>query len=88
MYLTVLEMEKNALSQNSRFNQELIEFAGQLNQIGDYEFIINSITNKAIELFDCEFSSIIMVNPSTLETIKTIASEARSEIEKSRHVVQ
>lgn len=81
-------MNNSSESNSSRFYQDIIEFAGQLNHIGDYEYILNSITNKAIELFDCEFSSIIMVNPATLETIKTIASEARSEIDHGKHIIQ
>ncbi|MFO7933658.1 MAG: sigma-54-dependent Fis family transcriptional regulator [Bacteroidales bacterium] len=52
--------------------ESIIELASVLDRQSDFQEILRLITQKAAALFDAETALIMMVNPSTRETIKTI----------------
>lgn len=50
----------------------LLQFVGVLNRQTDYDEILRLVSLKAIDVLDSEYALILMINPSTLETVKTV----------------
>lgn len=58
--------------EKSKFTDNLLELAIELGELSDFEEILSLISTKATEFFNAGIASIMMVNPVTNETIKTI----------------
>ena len=52
--------------------ESIIELASVLDRQSDFQEILRLVTQKASALFDADTALIMMVNPSTRETIKTV----------------
>jgi transcriptional regulator with GAF, ATPase, and Fis domain len=59
------------------FNQELIEFAKILGQQTDFEEILRLVANKTTQFLNADLALILMVNPDTRETVKTIFKDGK-----------
>ncbi|MCI0697481.1 sigma-54-dependent Fis family transcriptional regulator [candidate division KSB1 bacterium] len=57
--------------------ESLFELAAILGQQNEFEEILRVVSLKASTLFDAEMASIMMVNPKTQHTIKTIIKEGK-----------
>jgi Nif-specific regulatory protein len=60
-----------------QFNQELIEFAKILGQQTDFEEILRLVANKTTQFLNADLALILMVNPDTRETVKTIFKDGK-----------
>jgi Nif-specific regulatory protein len=71
---------------NNNFDnfESIFELASILSQQTDYSEILRVISNKTSALFGAEVASIVMINPRTQETVKTVIEE-RKEIEKEQY---
>lgn len=54
------------------FTEKLFELGDVLSRQVDFEEIVRIVTQKSAQLLGAEFASVVMVNPATQETIKTI----------------
>jgi len=52
--------------------ESIIELVQVLNQQSSFEEILRIISAKAIQLFDADSAKVMMLNPQTEHTIKTI----------------
>ncbi|MCG8604479.1 sigma-54-dependent Fis family transcriptional regulator [bacterium] len=65
--------EKETPSIDTQVNSEtLIEFAGLLNQQSDFKEILRLVSHQASTLLNAENSLILMLNPRTRRTVKTM----------------
>jgi P2-related tail formation protein len=60
------------MNHESPKSASLFELAKILGQQNDFQEIVRLISSTATALFNTEVASIMMINPSTQETIKTI----------------
>ena len=65
----------------------LIELAQALCHQNNFEAVLRMITQKVIHLMDAEIALIMMINPRTRQTIKTVFSEGKKADERSFHLV-
>jgi transcriptional regulator with GAF, ATPase, and Fis domain len=63
--------------------ESLIELASILEKQNDFEHVLHLVTQKAASLIKAETALIMMINPSTRETVKTIYKEEKG-IDNSR----
>ena len=68
-------MENNLISNYTTKLESLIELAQILGQQNDYEEVLRLVVEKASNLVNSNASLIIMINPKTRNTIKTIYAE-------------
>jgi len=52
--------------------QSLVEFANILNEQNDYQEILRSVSRHAVHQLNADICLILMVNPKTKETVKTV----------------
>jgi hypothetical protein len=71
------EAKTDYMSSDSTRLRELFDFATLLNQQTDFTEILRIVTRKSAELLSSEMSVILMLNPKTRQTVKTIHREAR-----------
>lgn len=68
-------------SQNPKINQEklesLVEFATILHQQNNYEEILRIVSFKISQLLNADLALILMLNPRTQQTVKTIFKEGQ-----------
>jgi transcriptional regulator with GAF, ATPase, and Fis domain len=57
--------------------ESLIEFASILEQQNDFQEVLRLTTQKAASLMEAETALVMMINPSTRETVRTIYREER-----------
>lgn len=67
--------------------ESLFELASILNQQNDYQEILRLVTQKASHLLRAKLALIMMVNPRTRETVKTVYKEGKSSLENKHHLV-
>ncbi|MBN1351014.1 sigma-54-dependent Fis family transcriptional regulator [candidate division KSB1 bacterium] len=70
--------KNSSVTMEDEYNQKtesLFELATILGQQDDFQEILRLVTSKASVLFNAEIASILMVNPDTQNTIKTIVRE-------------
>ena len=56
-------------------NESIIELASLLTSQTDFHEVLRLVTNKAADLLNADTALIMMINPKTRETIKTIYKE-------------
>jgi transcriptional regulator with GAF, ATPase, and Fis domain len=65
-------------------NQEnLYEFAKILGQQSDFQEILRLVAQKSVQLVNAEMAFILMINPDTRHTIKTIMKNGQSSEQKA-----
>jgi Nif-specific regulatory protein len=64
----------------------LIELAQTLCHQNNFEEILRLVSQKSAHLLDAEVASIIMINPRTHQTLKTIFSEGKTEDDHAYHL--
>jgi transcriptional regulator with GAF, ATPase, and Fis domain len=65
----------------------LIELAQTLCHQNNFDEVLRLITQKAVSLLNAQIASIIMINPRTYQTMKTIFSEGKKAEERTYHPV-
>ena len=76
-------MKNNSLLQSNA----LLEFAKILGQQDDYEEILRLITQKTSDLLRADLTLIMMINPRTHQTMKTIISRGDNKEESKYHTL-
>lgn len=66
----------------------LIELAQILNQQNDFQEILRVVAQKAVALLNADTAMIMMINPQTRQTVKTIQREGRDTDNDQLHSVQ
>lgn len=66
----------------------LIEFASVLELLDDYREVLRLVTQEAANLLNAESALVMMINPSTRETIKTIYREEKEQSDTRYHKAQ
>jgi len=77
-------MQNNELQKQ----ETLFDLAAILGQQTDFEEILRVVSLKASTLFDAEVASIMMVNPKTQHTIKTVMKEGKEIDRKSYQLAE
>jgi transcriptional regulator with GAF, ATPase, and Fis domain len=67
--------------------EALIELAHSLKQESDFKQILQSITEKACVLFAADFALLMMINPQTQHTIKTVFSGQKESADRDNHAI-
>jgi len=65
----------------------LIELASLLSQQSDFQEVLRLITQKASAIIKCDYALIMMLNPRTHQTVKTIFAEGKEPRDKKNHFV-
>ena len=65
----------------------LIDLAALLGQQSDFQEILRLITQKAADLVPAEMVLLMMINPQTRQTIKTVHREGRADEDKKYHLI-
>jgi len=75
---------------NSKIEQyeAIFELADILTEQTDFNEIVRIISQKSSQLFDSEFASIVMINPRTQETMKTIMEEKKGSEKEKYQLIQ
>lgn len=68
--------------------ESILELASLLNEQKDFEEILRVTTSKASEIFNSSSASIVMVNPTTDHTIKTIIRNGEEFGKRRQHLIQ
>jgi transcriptional regulator with GAF, ATPase, and Fis domain len=68
--------------------EALIDLAAVLEKQNDFEEVLRLITQQAAGLLDAETALIMMINPSTRETVKTIFTEEKEKSDNRYHRTQ
>ena len=55
--------------------ESIIDMASVLSKQSDFQEILRLVTQKAAALFNAETALVMMINPSTRETVKTLYRE-------------
>lgn len=66
----------------------LVDFAETLNPLNDYPEILRFVSQKSADLLNAETALILMVNPRTQQTVKTIYYEGRIIDHPHYHAIQ
>lgn len=69
---------------NNQFYENIIQLASLLGKQNEYDEILRIINAHALSIFNADISSIIMINPRTDNTVKTLIRGGK-EIEKHEH---
>ena len=62
--------------------ESLLELASVLEQQNDFQEVLRLVTQKAASLMDAETALIMMINPSTRETVKTVYKEEKGAVDR------
>jgi transcriptional regulator with GAF, ATPase, and Fis domain len=65
------------LLQQSIQNEDIIEFAKILGQQTDFQDVLRLVANKAAQFTKADLALILMLNPDTRETVKTIIKDGK-----------
>lgn len=63
---------------HNNHNEHLFEFAGLLGQQSDFQELLRLVAQKSTHLLNADLSLILMLNPSTRQTVKTILRDGKS----------
>ena len=74
--------------QNIQRYESLIELASSLGRQNEYEEVLRVVAAHALSLFDAEVASIVMINPKTDNTIKTILRNGKDHVKETHHFIQ
>jgi Nif-specific regulatory protein len=67
--------------------ESLLELAGILENESEYQKVLQLVSQKAAIYFQSDFAIIMMINPQTHQTVKTIFSEENKGARDKNHVV-
>ncbi len=67
--------------------ENLIELAAVLSQQNDFQEILRVVAQKAASLLNAEAATIMMINPQTRQTVKTIFKEEGAGLDRRHHAV-
>jgi len=81
-------MIPNEINEQNPTIEHLFELAALLSKISDYDEVIRIIPLKISAIFKADISSIIMVNPRTQNTIKTIMRKGSDVPDKCLHLFE
>jgi len=84
----MVSIDKKSLMIQQRHSERLFELAKILGQQNDFQEVLRLVSLKISNLFDAEIASIIMINPDTQNTIKTIIREEEEISKKNYQSVQ
>ena len=79
-------MSEKTINNNLTKLESLIELAQILGQQSDYEEVLRLIVEKASKLVNSDSALVMMINPKTRNTIKTIFAESSSGYEQNHFV--
>ncbi len=65
----------------------LIDLAAILGQQSDFQEVLRLIAQKASAMVKCDYALILMLNPRTHQTVKTIFAEGKESHDKKNHFV-
>jgi len=68
-------------------NNDLIDFAGILSQLTDFHEVLKLVAHKSSQFLGADLSLILMVNPVTRDTVKTIIKNGKYSEEREYHVI-
>ncbi len=68
--------------------EALVDLANQLSQKRDFDGILQTVVQRASRLLEAETASILMVNPSTRNTVKTVIKRGVTEQAQQYHFIQ
>ena len=68
--------------------EPLVELASLLGQQSDYDEVLEVITQKAVELLRADSGVVMMINPQTRQTIKTVFKNANHADDRQQHRIQ
>src|SRR5512147_235649 len=74
--------------ENSGKNETLIELASILGNQNDFDELLRIVSAHALSLFNADSASIVMINPRTDNTIKTIIRDGKDYEQQRYHFVQ
>ena len=66
------------MTQKIEINADLIELARILAEQSDFEEILRLVAQRSVQLLNAEMAFILMINPDTRNTIKTIMKNGQS----------
>ena len=69
---------------NQEKHESLFELASVLSQQTDFSEILRVISSKTAAMFSAELASIVMINPRTQETLKTVV-KVEKDIDKEEY---
>lgn len=76
------------MKQDNQTLSSLFELADVLSHQNDFPEILRLISDRALELFKVDFASVIMINPRTQKTLKTVLRKTKREPLKGLSIVQ
>jgi transcriptional regulator with GAF, ATPase, and Fis domain len=76
------------MNPESNLLEHLIELASILNQQTDFQEILRLVAQKAASLLNAEIATIMMINPQTRNTVKTVMREGGEANGRSFHAAQ
>lgn len=72
----IIKIMKQTVTQDKQKLERLIELASVLGQQNDYQEILRLVSQKASNFLDAQNAILMMINPRTRQTVKTIFKEA------------
>ena len=64
--------------QHIKNNEDIFELAKILGQQTDFQEVVQLVANKSAQLFKADMALILMLNPDTRETIKTVIRDGKN----------
>lgn len=77
-------MREFSPKKNNDKHESLFELASILTEQTDFTEILRVISSKTVSMFNAEIASIVMVNPRTQDTLKTVIKEEKT-IDKEKY---
>ncbi len=76
--------------QNKKYDlqESLFDLASMLSEQTDFSEILRVISTKTVSIFGAEAASIVMINPRTQETLKTVIKEEKTLNKEDHQLVQ
>jgi GAF domain-containing protein len=68
--------------------ESIIELAGVLSRQTDFQEMLRFVTSQASAILNAKSAAVMMINPRTQETVKTIISEGDKGEDKRAHIVR
>ncbi len=68
--------------------ETLLELASMLGNQNDFDEILRIVSAHALSLFDADVATVVMINPRTDNTIRTIIREGKDYQQERHHLVQ
>lgn len=76
------------MKQENQNLSSLFELAEVLSYQNNFQETLRLVTDKALEIFKADFASVVMINPRTQKTVKTIIRKTKREPLKGLSIIQ